>query len=56
VALHSELILSGTSLFSATTRILVNAMGARAVKRLICVTAKKAVPVLCNGIRYAVAR
>ena len=34
-----ELILSGTSLFSATTRILVNAMEARAVKRLICVTA-----------------
>jgi len=33
-----ELILSGTSLFSATTRILVNAMEARAVKRLICVT------------------
>src|SRR6478672_9226309 len=33
-----ELILSGTSLFSATTRILVNAMEARAVRRLICVT------------------
>ena len=33
-----ELILSGTRLFSVTTRILVNAMEARAVKRLICVT------------------
>jgi putative NADH-flavin reductase len=33
-----ELILSGTFLFSVATRILVNAMEARAVKRLICVT------------------
>ncbi len=33
-----ELILSGTRLFSDATRILVNAMEAGAVKRLICVT------------------
>jgi putative NADH-flavin reductase len=33
-----ELILSGTFLFSVATRILVNAMEASAVKRLICVT------------------
>ncbi len=33
-----ELIFGGTRLFSATTRILVNAMEASAVKRLICVT------------------
>jgi putative NADH-flavin reductase len=33
-----ELILSGTCLFSVATRILVNAMEASAVKRLICVT------------------
>jgi putative NADH-flavin reductase len=33
-----ELIFSGTRLFSDTTRILVNAMEARAVKRLISVT------------------
>jgi putative NADH-flavin reductase len=33
-----ELILSGTRLFSVATRILVNAMEARAVKRLISVT------------------
>jgi putative NADH-flavin reductase len=34
----SELIFSGTRLFSNTTRILVDAMEARAVKRLISVT------------------
>ncbi len=33
-----ELIFGGTRLFSATTRILVNAMEASAVKRLICLT------------------
>jgi uncharacterized protein YbjT (DUF2867 family) len=33
-----ELIFGGTRLFSVATRILVNAMEARAVKRLICVT------------------
>jgi putative NADH-flavin reductase len=33
-----ELIFSGTRLFSAATRVLVNAMEARAVRRLICVT------------------
>jgi putative NADH-flavin reductase len=33
-----ELIVSGTRLFSAATRILVNAMEASAVRRLICVT------------------
>jgi uncharacterized protein YbjT (DUF2867 family) len=33
-----ELIFSGTRLFSAATRILVDAMEAKAVKRLICVT------------------
>ncbi len=33
-----ELILRGTRLFSAATRILVNAMEASAVRRLICVT------------------
>jgi putative NADH-flavin reductase len=33
-----ELIFGGTRLFSAATRILVNAMEAGAVKRLICVT------------------
>jgi putative NADH-flavin reductase len=33
-----ELILSGTFLFSVATRILINAMEARAVKRLISVT------------------
>jgi putative NADH-flavin reductase len=33
-----KLIFGGTRLFSAATRILVNAMEARAVKRLICVT------------------
>jgi putative NADH-flavin reductase len=33
-----ELIFGGTRLFSAATRILVNAMEASAVKRLICVT------------------
>jgi putative NADH-flavin reductase len=33
-----ELIFSGTRLFSNTTRILVDAMQARAVRRLVCVT------------------
>ena len=33
-----ELILGGTRLFSTATRVLVNAMEARAVRRLICVT------------------
>jgi nucleoside-diphosphate-sugar epimerase len=33
-----ELIFSGTRLFSVGTRILVNAMEAMAIKRLICVT------------------
>src|SRR6266566_4992336 len=33
-----EQIFSGTRLFSAATRILVNAMEASAVRRLICVT------------------
>jgi putative NADH-flavin reductase len=33
-----ELIFSGTRLFSAATRVLVNAMEASAVRRLICVT------------------
>jgi hypothetical protein len=33
-----DLIFGGTRLFSAATRILVNAMEASAVKRLICVT------------------
>ena len=33
-----ELILTGTRLFSAATRVLVNAMEASAVRRLICVT------------------
>jgi putative NADH-flavin reductase len=33
-----ELIFSGTRLFSVATRILVNAMEATTVKRLICVT------------------
>jgi putative NADH-flavin reductase len=33
-----EMILSGTRLFSGATRILVNAMEARAIKRLISVT------------------
>ena len=33
-----ELIFGGTRLFSAATRILVNAMEASAVRRLICVT------------------
>jgi putative NADH-flavin reductase len=33
-----EMIFGGTRLFSAATRILVNAMEASAVKRLICVT------------------
>ena len=33
-----ELIFSGTRLFSAATRVLVNAMEARAVRRFICVT------------------
>ena len=33
-----ELILGGTRLFSVATRILVNAMEASAVRRLICVT------------------
>ena len=33
-----ELILSGTRLFSVATRVLVNAMEASAVRRLICVT------------------
>jgi putative NADH-flavin reductase len=33
-----ELIFSGTRLFSNTTRVLVDAMQARAVRRLICVT------------------
>ncbi len=38
VSPNPELIFSGTSLFSDATRILVNAMEARAVRRLICVT------------------
>ena len=33
-----ELILGGTRLFSVATRVLVNAMEASAVRRLICVT------------------
>ena len=33
-----EMIFSGTRLFSVATRILVNAMEARAIKRLISVT------------------
>ena len=33
-----ELIFSGTRLFSAATRVLVNAMEASGVRRLICVT------------------
>ncbi len=33
-----ELIFGGTRLFSAATRILVNAIEASAVRRLICVT------------------
>ena len=33
-----ELIFTGTRLFSAATRVLVNAMEASAVRRLICVT------------------
>jgi putative NADH-flavin reductase len=33
-----DLVLRGTRLFSAATRILVNAMEASAVRRLICVT------------------
>ena len=33
-----ELILRGTRLFSAATRVLVRAMGANGVRRLICVT------------------
>ena len=33
-----KLIFSGTRLFSAATRVLVNAMEASAVSRLICVT------------------
>jgi putative NADH-flavin reductase len=33
-----ELILGGTRLFSTAARVLVNAMEARAVRRLICVT------------------
>ena len=33
-----ELIFGGTRLFSAATRVLVNAMEANAVRRLICVT------------------
>ena len=33
-----ELIFSGTRLFSVATRILVDAMEATAIKRLICVT------------------
>jgi putative NADH-flavin reductase len=33
-----EVIIGGTRLFSVATRVLVNAMEARAVRRLICVT------------------
>ena len=33
-----KLIFSGTRLFSAATRVLVNAMEASGVRRLICVT------------------
>ncbi len=38
VSPNPELIFSGTRLFSKATRILVDAMEAKAVKRLICVT------------------
>jgi putative NADH-flavin reductase len=38
VSPNPELIFSGTRLFSEATRILVDAMEAKAVKRLICVT------------------
>ena len=45
----SELIFSGTRLFSSATRLLVNAMEASAVRRLICVTGFGAGNSRCRG-------
>jgi putative NADH-flavin reductase len=48
-----ELIFSGTRLFSVATRILVDAMEARTVKRLICVTGLGAGDSRgCGGLLY----
>ena len=44
-----ELIFSGTRLFSSATRLLVNAMEASAVRRLICVTGFGAGNSRCRG-------
>ena len=42
-----ELIFGGTRLFSVATRVLVNAMEANAVRRLICVTRSRRQPGPC---------